>query len=347
MTAFVFFVRTSATGSGTGEQDFDNFGDTTPNGEQAFVSLSVGEAAIRGTTYSAGDTIVIKCSVGSGSAADTSTVTFLTGNWANPPDKITVITNDGVSATYDTGKYRIEHGTGYASGIRATVAADFEIDSLQFKVTGGASSIGIFAAGSSGFTYTVINNLLEETGGTNTSGIAFGVSGGIFEIANNVVFNFALYGLNKSAFMGTGTVACYNNTADGCGTNIRFISGGGTNTRLFNNIATNKVTNDYALASITTSDNNISSDATSPQTAHRNKTVTYAGTGDFQTSDADVVGLGTDLSADSLFAFSTDRLGVSRGANWDIGAFQDVAAPTGGDLLLTNRSIANYQGIRQ
>ncbi len=324
MTDFSFFVRISSTAGG----DFTANVDT--GATRAAPTLAVCEAGIRGTVYSAGDTITIFCSVGSGSAADTSAVNFQDANWSNPPDSVVVITNDGTVAAYDTGKYRLEGSAAYVGLITCNVQMDFQVDGIQFTVSGGNGSRCMLLSGKSGFTYNAQNNLGRETGGTNTHGLQFGVAGGIFEIINNVFFDFAVFGINKSAYMGSGSVACYSNTVDNCVTGIRFSSGAGANIRIFNNICTDNTTSDFTLANVDASDNNLSSDASSPDTAHRSKTVTYAGVGDFQTSDADVVGLGTDLSADSLFAFSTDRLGVSRGGSWDIGAFQDVAAPGGG-----------------
>jgi len=322
MTAFVFFLRTSSSTGG----DFTANVDT--GATRAAVSMVTLEAGIRGTVYSAGDTIQIFCSVGSGSAADTSATNFASGNWANPPDSIEIITNDGVVATYDTGKYRLEGAAAYGAFVRATVASDFKVDGLQFTISSGNQSRAILF-GSSGFTYNAQNNIMRETGGTNTEGIRYSTTGTLYEIINNVVFDFSNVGLQKSAFFSTGSIACYNNTVDNCGTGINIASGAGANVRVFNNLCQNNATADYSLASIDASDNNISEDTSSPNTAHQSITVTFAGVGDFQTSDTDVVGLGTDLSADSLFAFSTDRLGVSRGANWDIGAFQDVAVGGG------------------
>lgn len=326
MTDFVFFVRTSSTAGG----DFTANVDT--GATRAAPSLNVLEAGIRGTDFSTGGphTVTIRCSVGSGSAADTSSVAFLVANWSNPPASLTIITNDGVSATYDTANYRIESGTGYVGQLRMTLDTDVTIDGLQVTVTGGNTAKAMELKTPSGTTTTAINNILTESGGTNVDGMLFGVVGAIYQIANNIAFDFSRDGFDKNTYMGSGSVAFYNNTSDGnTSAGIDFASGGGATIQIFNNISTNNGT-DYTVASVDSSDDNISSDATSPDTAHRNITVTYAGTGDFQTSDSDVVGQGTDLSADSLFAFSTDRLGVSRGSSWDIGAFQDVAAPGGG-----------------
>lgn len=80
-------------------------------------------------------------------------------------------------------------------------------------------------------------------------------------------------------------------------------------------------------ASLTTG-NNISTDATSPDTAYRSKTMTFtdAANGDFHTSDTDSVDQGADLSGDATYAFSTDFERESRSGTWDIGADEYVSS---------------------
>jgi len=354
MATITRFIRTSADSGGTGANNTDS------GGTHAYDSLANAIIGEDGVDHSGNDLILI-CSVGSGSAADTSIAYFNNANWSTPPDSITVQSADGISATYDTAKYRLEGASGYSATLRYAVSTDFTVEDLQVSVTGsGSTASGIWFIPVATSIGIIRRNIVKQgSAAHNRFGIrvsSIETSGEECDIVNNVVYDFTngstgIGILDNHTFLG-GTIAIYNNTIDSCQTNLSSgsNSGGAGVIRIFNNCLTNGVGVDYSENSYAgrTTDNNVTSDATGPDSAHIDKTITYADAGgkDFQTSDSDIVGLGTDLSADGTYAFDIDLLSVSRGGVFDIGAFQDVSA-AGGDLLLTNRSIANYGGMRQ
>ena len=323
MTDYIRYVRTSAAAGGTGENNTDS------GGSHAYASLALAEAGERGFVFSSGDTLTIICSVGSGAAADITAVYFNAANWANPPDTITVINGDGESAFYDATKYCRETVTGL--NLRTGVACNFNVINLQIYVQGNFAT-GIYLRGAAGFMRTAIGNLVRGSGNNGQGGIYCGDSGSDIGIVNNLVYGLQKYGIDKGVYMGSGSVAIYNNTAHSCGVGIDVGGGAGSNFRIFNNIA-NGNTTDYVLsASPHASGNNISEDASSPNAAFRNIAVDFideAGD-DFQSDDASVVGQGADLSADALYAFDTDRLGTNR-STFDIGCYQQ--AESGGSTI--------------
>lgn len=136
------------------------------------------------------------------------------------------------------------------------------------------------------------------------------------------------------------TVKLYNNTLYGNARNYE--TRGCTHLIMKNNLGTDSGTQDYDLnldhTTVTTS-NNVSSDATSPDTAYRNKTVTYtdAANDDFSlaSSDTGATGQGTDLSSDPDYPFSTDRVGVTFGNPWSSGAYAAFADASSNDFAST------------
>lgn len=82
------------------------------------------------------------------------------------------------------------------------------------------------------------------------------------------------------------------------------------------------------------SDKILTSDASSPTTSLRNKTLTFANSGSFDfrlaATDTDAIGTGLNLSTDSLYAFNTDISGSTRSVPWSLGAFDyatDISYP--------------------
>jgi len=136
------------------------------------------------------------------------------------------------------------------------------------------------------------------------------------------------------------TVKLYNNTLYGNARNYE--TRGCTHLIMKNNLGTDSGTQDYDLnldhTTVTTS-NNVSSDATSPDTAYRNKTVTYtdAANDDFSlaSSDTGATGQGADLSSDPDYPFSTDRVGVTFGNPWSSGAYAAFADASSNDFAST------------
>ena len=129
----------------------------------------------------------------------------------------------------------------------------------------------------------------------------------------------------------------YNNTIVGSAdVGLEITLDAGSASAIFelkNNLVTGSTTADYSInvgsASYTTA-TNISSDATSPQTGLRSKTITYVGGGDYHldASETDAIDAGTTIGT-----FANDYDGDTRSGTWDIGA-DEIPAASGINLLL-------------
>ncbi len=158
-------------------------------------------------------------------------------------------------------------------------------------------------------------------------------------LINNVVYDCVAQGV-AWASAGTGEkLVMYNNTINNCGTsgyqgniNINCQNGSSEVVSVKNNLLQDSNSGDqyireYTCDTLVTS-NNLTGDATSPDTSYRSKTISFtdAANGDFHTSDTDSVGQGADLSGDATYAFSTDFERQSRSGTWDIGADEYVSS---------------------
>lgn len=158
---------------------------------------------------------------------------------------------------------------------------------------------------------------------------------GILAFSNN---NLALVrncwasgnGAGRGIVEGSGSVGAtakiYNNLAVGWATG--FIQTARTAIAK-NNTATN-CTTDFA-GSWTSSENNVSEDATAPganSKINQSLASTFVGGGDYHLDSGDTVakGAGVDLSADADFPFDWDFDGETRSAPWDIGPDQIVSS---------------------
>lgn len=324
MALITRFVNTASTSGGNGTTN------ATSGANRAYVSLNAAEAAEQqDLTDSGGDTLEILCT---GSSADTSRTTFSTGWVTSATSFVTVKPNSSdVNATgiYNTSLYRIETTAGYGRNVgNLSPCNHFRVEGIQGQIAGNQSAHVNIGAGA-GSESRVIGCIAKGSGAsTSLRGIAFGAASGTFMVVNNLSFDMGGAGIRKGVYMGGGSggTNVYNNTADNCGIGLQMVSGHGGGSRVFNNLLTNSTT-DYSVTGSVTSDNNVTSDGTSPNTGHDNKTITYtdAANDDFSTSDSDVVGLGTDLTSDSDFPFDTDIIGETRPAGvWDIGAYQEA-----------------------
>ena len=324
------FVNTAADSGGDGTTNNTSSGD----GTHAYNTLSAAETGEAGVLSAP---LVLLCSGG----ADGGAVLFDAASWTTSgTNKITIKPNTGQEhgGQIDTGKYHKTSTGTYQLLIRSTVP-NFFVEGIQALLTQSNVTGFNLVEGNSGLFACLAkgDNSAGQDGLVLTGG---GAAATTIHIVNCLAYNCAGAGIRKAVYNASIDYTIYSNTIDNCGNGLIFNSGFNTFNN-FNNLLTGNTT-DYSGSSATT-DNNVTSDATSPDTAHRNKTVTYdAGADVFTTSDADVVGLGTDLSADSLFPFSTDIAGVARGATWDIGAFQDIGAPPSGRIM---SSLAHHGGL--
>lgn len=224
---------------------------------------------------------------------------------------------------FSTSRYRMA-----AAGNLLTVADLYcRIERLQFEQQ---SSIGTrltvrLDAGGQG---SQVTGCLARNTGTSASDMfdaqtqttTINLSGFINDVA---IGNATNGGGFVSAANGSAIVKRYNCTAVACATNFSNTSGVVTE---INCLGAAPVTTDFS--GTTTRTFCASQDATADDNGGAgnriSQTFTFvsAGTGDYHLTigDAGARDVGTDLSADASFPFSTDFDGVPRGALWDIGA---------------------------
>ena len=325
MTDFIRYVNTASTSGGDGTTR------ATTGANRAYVSLSAAEAAEATDIDTAGDSFEFQCE---GSTADTTSVTFGSDWTTSAADNIVVkphADDVNTSGIYDTGLYRIETSTQYTGCLRCTSTSVYHIEfnGLQMSVGTSQQSCIFFDSTGSNSVYNVIGCWLKGTGsGTNQEGINLQFGGtSTANLVNNVIYEFGEECI-KMNYVTSDQANVYNNTLDSSATTGMSFPSGSSSQRIFNNLITNCTTADYASAGSPTTDNNVTTDTSGPDTGHTEKPIDYtdASGDDYSTSDTDVVGLGTDLSADSEYAVTVDILGVARTGSPDIGAFQHVAA---------------------
>jgi hypothetical protein len=264
----------------------------------------------------------------------------------------TAVTIDGWT-TVATGYIEIrvpsaERHTGVAgTGYRLSQSADFTrvlLIAEEFTRVIGVSLTQLNASTFCYATYSISttvaatsdNRLIDSLmlGGFATSTESFGIehSSGIFLAVNCVVADTHPVAA-KSSWQGSQPDASYYNcTLRGSTTGIRvdsrtypmkncYVSGGTTCYDIFSgsiSATTCQHSNTETLAG--------SSDSVAYSTANFNNVT--AGSDDLGLpSGSALVGAGTDLSADSLYPFSTDIVGVSRTPGWGVGAFHRNPPP--------------------
>ncbi len=333
MAAVVRFVNTASTSGGDGTTN------ATTGANRAYPTLAAWDAAEATDLVAAGDTHEVQCDGG----ADTTTVS-LVGWTSSTTNTLTVKpnANSAHAGKLDTGKYHLAAVSNYDVALTASTFHT-EIDGLQFSQTSGMNIAAVVAnaAAVSGRLTTVKNCIIKGNNAAGTNRAIRRTNNGNNHFYNNIIYDWH-QGIRTEAQGTTALSDCaiYNNTIEGCGTNGIRLDGTGQRIYVKNNLLDNDTT-DYlqdATPNATTATNN-TSDATSPDGAgHQSIVTTFTDLGgeDYSTSDSDVVGQGTDLSADGVLAFSTDILGNSRpGGAWDIGAFQNAGASSSGVITGT------------
>ncbi len=211
-----------------------------------------------------------------------------------------------------------------------------EIAGLQIMTTGaGIFNKGIYSYTSSQGLVKIHDNIITSFNPVGAKGMVLSDSGvgAAAQVYNNILYNFQGSAEGRGIVVVMSSGAVYNNTVDKCDYGI-FTPRGAV---LKNNIVQDSGTN-YAGTFDPSSANNISQDATSPNTGFWNRTVAFADAStsrlgdepnDFHLAGTDTAAIdkGADLSADSVFAFATDIDGQTRpgGNAWDIGADESKA----------------------
>jgi hypothetical protein len=174
-----------------------------------------------------------------------------------------------------------------------------------------------------------------------TGMVAVTPSAGTYTFRNNIMYDCARTCLESVSASGI-TWNVYNNTAVNANRSAFQIQqdGAGGTTNIKNNICQTVGAGYYCydLAATTlNTGNNISSDATSPDTDYRSKTISFVDAGadnyHLAAGETDAIDAGADLSATG---FSNDYDGDSRTGTWDIGA--DETGGGGGTTTTTTTS---------
>jgi hypothetical protein len=324
--------------------------------------------------------------------ASPAAVAKIDGSWANPDTTAVVFygwktSKDNYAKIYttptarhsgkwDTGKYRLEISNSEYGVYPLNISANFvKVDGLQAKIINGTGNwhIGINMApndASSTADYEISNNIIQGSFTANLdalAGISFNsgyTSNAIkAKIWNNIIYGFS-YGTNDAAGIDLGGQGsdmqnlyfyAFNNTVYDNYYGFTAYTQSAYNS-LKNNIAVNNTT-DYNLnGAMDETANNLSSDATSPDTSLRNKTVQFvdAASNDFHLADTDTSakGAGVNLYSDANINVTNDIDSAGRpnstniGLPWDIGADQTAVkiyrsiAPSATGVLTTGASNA-------
>lgn len=323
-----------------------------------YTSLSAWEAGEQGDLTGARDEIAVaKCRC-TGGTADTTSV--MIAGWTTDSTRyIKIWTDPSESYRHDgkwnTSKYRITSNDYFATVNNNNEARiDLWLDGLQIENSreyeSGAAGAGLLSYKDYIVNITVSNCIIRNTASSPCSGSGVKVydaatSGTTyFKCYNNIVYGFS----NSSGGAGiyysvansgaTRHAIVYNNTLYGNFYNLSLSPVWTSDTVYFrskNNLLYARASGGadfYRTDSAGTWDveSDLSSDATSLDTNHRNQTVAFvdAANRDLHLSASDTAarGQGTNLSSDSYLPFSTDIDGQSRGSTWDIGADQYVGA---------------------
>jgi len=322
-----------------------------------YTSLAAWEAGEQGDLTGARDEIAVaKCRC-TGGTADTTAVTI--SGWTTDSTRyIKIWTDPSESYRHDgkwnTSKYRITSNAYYGTICNGNGARlDLWLDGLQIENSrenqSGAAGAGLWSYQDYIFNITVSNCIIRNTASSPCVGSGVTVldaadSGTTyFKCYNNIIYGFSGYDgagirYNRSANGATRHIICYNNTLYGNYKNLFLNQNWPGSEPVYIHSKNNLLYNHTGGGDFVRSDdggtwdveNDLSSDATSLDTSHRNQTVAFVDAANrdlhLSSSDTGARGQGTNLSSDSYLPFSTDIDGQSRGSTWDIGADEYVAA---------------------
>lgn len=351
MATIVRYVNTAAASGGNGTTN------NTTGADRAYNSLSAAEAGLRQnlTTVTpdvadqdGATTIALRIYV-NGSSADTTQVTFSNATWVtDATHRIEIILLDGAQGPkWNSSVYRLSTSPGYAVGsLRIGKAIHMDLVDLQIENTSTLDN-SPFALELQNFAsdvrvYRGFFRLSSTTGTWDNANVIRSVS---TTTSSLKIRNAAVVAANGLAFHSFYT----NAAATFLFYNCTFVNRGGTNrvvfdagnidtgtTARYKNLIIQGTTGATGLYSASSPDEAVSiltQDASAPGTALDNKTVSFVDSTNWDyhlaSGDTSAKDAGTDLSADSAWAFSTDGDGATRSGSWDIGA-DEVAGGGGG-----------------
>ena len=283
-------------------------------------------------------------------AADEIEIAQIDGTWTSPDT--TAVTIDGWTTDadhyiriyttetarhngkWDESKYRLVVGIRYNAPLE--IKEDFvRVEGLQIEQTGiysdGGHGLDAGAIGSNS-DVRVSHSIIRCTGGTGGSGRGIWTNHNM-KIWNNIIYDFYV-GIGGSELYSGDTRLIHNNTvidSEGIGINFWGYPDGEATFRAKNNLVQGSNQNysfDFGSNVTTEYVDNLSEDDTSPNSEHRNKTVSFIdeANDDFHLAPNDTCArnYGTDLSSDPNLAFNDDIDGETRTGTWDIGADEEV-----------------------
>jgi hypothetical protein len=252
--------------------------------------------------------------------------------------KIYTPTSERHDGKWNAAKYILDTGAAQNTGTIYVRQDYVRIDGIQIEVDCSGESSGIFWGAYEGPTGTRISNsIFRGVNGTNSG------SYGIFNTVYGVSSPATIWNCLAYDFGGSGIVAnhadsrIYNCTVIDCNTSNNGYRGGlgmdGNSAVVKNCLAKGNLIKDlYQGAG---SDYNASGDASAAGAhSHTNHTFTFVleASDDFHLASTDVGAIDLGVADPGSGLFSDDIDGVVRGATWDIGADEYVAAG-GGSIL--------------
>lgn len=341
MAEYVRYVNTGSTAGGDGTTN------ATSGANRAYASMSEMEAAEQVNLDVANNVLRVKCA---GTSADTTAAVFA-GWTTSSTDKLIVEGNSGDAAGanpgyYSTSYYRLDVTNNHALNIQVDYC-QFDKFLIQVAETGTANPriavlVDSQAAGSRVSLTSMIIKMGTSTGGT-VHGIRANDVDLTLSIVNCVLHDFR-QGSSRAVDIQTngGTVRGLNTGIYNCATGWRCSQNASpvrdmTVINCWVQACDSNAGFSLAAGSWGTgTDYNISDSTTdAPGTNKKVSTaISFVSTAskDFHLASGDTAakGWGTDLSADSIFPFSTDIDGETRTGQWDAGPDQYVSAGGGG-----------------
>lgn len=246
--------------------------------------------------------------------------------------RVTTTPNARHAGYWDSGKARFVTGVS-VGGFYSAIPSFTKFESIVFECnsTGGYAYIFVTANGFSGLVFDSCLLHKSVTASQYSDYWAFNLSGANTKkiLVRNCIATGNFAGFFKCNYAdGSSEVGVYNNTVVGPNAGIDLGNTTNNRARAYNNIIELRSgAGGVAWVTVTqTTGNNITSDATGPQTGLRNLTATYVDKVNWDcrldSSDTVAKDQGSDRSADSVYPFTWDILGNTRTGSWDIGAYE-------------------------